>query len=499
MAQLVFSADDGNSGRELWTTDGTAEGTRLLADIWPGGGGSGAIGSGPFGPDNFLPLADGRALFAATDPFHGSEPWVTDGTAEGTRLVADINRGEAGFSGSSPSGFAALGGGRAIFAANDGVHGFEPWVTDGTEEGTRLVADLQPGPGFGPGFGPFVTIGGGRAIFRNFDSASGGEPWVTDGSAEGTRRIADISPGEAWSLGPGSFSALDDGRALFWANDGVHGFEPWVTDGTAEGTRLVADILPGSAASLPGPYDFSLIDGGRALFWADDGVRGREPWVTDGTAAGTRLVADILPGAGPGPGPSGPSPSGFFAVGDGRAVFWTSDGTHGSEPWVTDGTAEGTRLVADIWPGGGGISSSSSSVSGPPGGTGGLVALGDGRVLFSARDPIHGTELWVSDLTAEGTRLAGDINTALQGFASGSPSVFAALDVGRAVFSADDGVHGREAWVSDGTPEGTRLIADIFAGAPASGAGGSPFGGPSGPPLGPIGFAPVSPPPDWAM
>jgi ELWxxDGT repeat protein len=294
---------------------------------------------------------------------------------------------------------------------------------------------------------------------------------------------------------------IDGGRALFWANNGVHGREPWITDGTAEGTRLVADILPGSAASLPGPgpYDFSLIDGGRALFWANDGVRGREPWITDGTAEGTRLVADIQPGAGPGtgpgPGPSGPSPSGFFAVGDGRAVFWTSDGTHGSEPWVTDGTAEGTRLVADIWPGGG-----SSSVSGPPGGTGGLVALGDGRVLFSANDPIHGTELWVSDLTAEGTRLAADINTALQGFASSSPSVFAALDVGRAVFAADDGIHGREAWVSDGTPEGTQLIADIFPGAPRSGAGGSPFGSASGPPSGPIGFALVSPSPDdWAM
>jgi len=64
-AHLVFSADDGNSGRELWTTDGTAEGTRLLADLWPGGGGS---SPGGFGSGGFFPLEDGRVLFTANDP-----------------------------------------------------------------------------------------------------------------------------------------------------------------------------------------------------------------------------------------------------------------------------------------------------------------------------------------------------------------------------------------------------------------------------------------------
>lgn len=41
----------------------------------------------------------------------------------------------------------ALGDGRAVFLADDGVHGREPWITDGTPEGTRLLADLRPGPG----------------------------------------------------------------------------------------------------------------------------------------------------------------------------------------------------------------------------------------------------------------------------------------------------------------------------------------------------------------
>jgi ELWxxDGT repeat protein len=444
MAQLVFFADDGSRGRELWTTDGTAEGTRMLADIWPGGGGVDSGRGGGFGgpPGSIIALGDGRALFEASDPVHGSELWTTDGTAAGTRLVADLNRSEAGFSGSSPSGFAASGVGRAIFFAADSTFGLEPWVTDGTAAGTYPLIDLPQGRNINTT--SLASLGEGRAVFSVFDRVSGAEPWVADGTDAGTHPIADIRPGPASSVaGPAVFSAFGDGRVLFWADDGVHGLEPWVTDGTAAGTRLVADIQPGPAPS-------------------------------------------------PGPGPGGPGPSGFVVLGDGRAVFWTSDGTHGLEPWVTDGTAAGTRLVADIWPGGGGSDSGGGfgfgGFGGPPGS---VVSLGDGRILFSATDPLRGTELWVSDLTAEGTRLAADINTARQGFGSSFPSDFAALGDGRAVFSADDGIRGREAWISDGTPEGTRMLADILPGAPPTSPSGGPFSGPTG-------FTPVSPP-DWAV
>ncbi|MEZ5990305.1 MAG: hypothetical protein R3F30_14530 [Planctomycetota bacterium] len=62
--------------------------------------------------------------------------------------------------------------------------------------------------------------------------------------------------------------------------------EPWRTDGTVAGTTLVADINPSDAGS--DPYYLTPI-GSKLYFRADDGTHYAERlWVTDGTAAGTR-------------------------------------------------------------------------------------------------------------------------------------------------------------------------------------------------------------------
>jgi ELWxxDGT repeat protein len=87
---------------------------------------------------------------------------------------------------------------------------------------------------------------------------------------------------------------IGDGRSIFTASDGTNGRELRVTDGTAGGTQLLADIRPGVQRS--NPEQLFRMDEGRLLFRADDGALGRELWITDGTAEGTRQVADIRAG-----------------------------------------------------------------------------------------------------------------------------------------------------------------------------------------------------------
>lgn len=140
---LFFSADDGSSGRELWSSDGTTAGTSIVADICPG-----LRGSGP----SHLIAWGGSVFFQADDCAAGPELWVSDGTEEGTEMLADVRPGSAGAFPSylTPLEPAAGGGERLFFLANGGGYdaaaapglaqgwgGAQLWVTDGTTEGTR--------------------------------------------------------------------------------------------------------------------------------------------------------------------------------------------------------------------------------------------------------------------------------------------------------------------------------------------------------------------------
>jgi ELWxxDGT repeat protein len=321
--------------------DGTPEGTHLIADINPGSGSStaqaGAISSPP--QSGFVSLGNGRALFAATDDLSGFEPWVTDGTVKGTHLVADINPGPDNGTPQYSFGSLSLGDGRALFTATDGVHGNEPWVTDGTAAGTQLLANINLGAA-GAGALSFFDLGGGRALFLAKDAAHGHEPWVTDGTPGGTHLLADINLGPEGSFaGVGGFVALNDHHVLFAASQGTSR-DLWVTDGTSQGTHLAVKLDAGANSS--DPRDFASLGDGRALFSFSTSSSGRELWVTDGTTEGTHLVTDINPGA------SDSFPGKFESFGNGQALFTADDGTHGQELWLTNGIAEGTHLLADL-------------------------------------------------------------------------------------------------------------------------------------------------------
>jgi len=79
---------------------------------------------------------------------------------------------------------------------------------------------------------------------------------------------------EIWP-GPG-FSEIElmtasEDLIFFRADDGINGKEPWVSDGTPEGTALLKDIRPGPDSFTPG--DFTVH--GNHVFFHDDGGMGQ--------------------------------------------------------------------------------------------------------------------------------------------------------------------------------------------------------------------------------
>jgi ELWxxDGT repeat protein len=238
---------------------------------------------------------------------------------------------------------------KLLFATGDTVAQHTLWVTDGTTDGTYSLitstsssyADAEAGNfGGSPDFG----ILGNQVFFATSDTAHGEELWVTNGTTAGTSLLKDINPGTAGSA-PNSFVAISSSELLFSADDGTDGAQLWITNGTTGGTSMLKDIYPGRNSYV----DYFTPFRGGALFSADDGTHGGELWYTDGTTAGTSMLKDINPGAASSGFFSPSGPRYFLSLGS-EAVFIANDGTHGLEPWVTDGTTAGTSLLKDINP-----------------------------------------------------------------------------------------------------------------------------------------------------
>lgn len=100
---------------QLWVTDGTRSGTKLLHRP--------LSLSDEFGSQLFA--LDDRILFTGADAGGVNlEPWVSDGTVRGTRRVQEIAPGGAS---SFPVGYTRVGS-KVFFIADDTVHGNELWV-----------------------------------------------------------------------------------------------------------------------------------------------------------------------------------------------------------------------------------------------------------------------------------------------------------------------------------------------------------------------------------
>lgn len=145
----------------------------------------------------------------------------------------------------------------------------------------------------------------------------------------------------------------------------------------------------------------------------------------------------------------GSTPAFDFAVANDFVFLRARTETTGTELWKTDGTSAGTRRVRDI-------------VSGPDDTSLFDFVYVNGTLFFTADDGIHGLELWKSDGTEAGMVLVRDINP-------GADSAFGQIGFrnltnvnGTLFFIAEDGIHGRSLWKSDGTEAGTALVKDLI-------------------------------------
>jgi ELWxxDGT repeat protein len=381
--KFFFLSDDGVHGRELWRSDGTALGTFLVRDLCPGTCGT------RFPAWNAIAALGNRVLFAADDGVHGVELWISDGTAVGTSLVADLVPGYA----SSFIQNLTSAGGQAFFTALGDGGGSVLWRTDGTTKGTYAITP----PGVGSSFEPTsIHPAPGFLYLCNANWAGQSGLWRSDGSSAGTTFLAAV---DCWqnSFGKRGMMTVSPGGVLFFQGSlpASNDEELWRSDGTPAGTYLVKDLQPGTEGSWPSGMtwlgDVLIFNASGA--WPNPSI---ELWRSDGTEAGT-VPIPLADGARPDVGWRG-----AWTVAADRYYFAAYDDSHGGEPWVYDGLV--ASRVADLVPGPGSSITSEFPLFYFPY----FEAFGS-EALFTATDGVHGTELWRTDGSAGGTVRVSDI------------------------------------------------------------------------------------------
>lgn len=430
----------------LFTAAWAEDRVRLVKDIYPGEQYPGWPNSS--GATRFTEFK-GLAYFAANDGTNGNELWVSDGTESGTWLVKDVNPGPAG---SVPAWLTPLGD-FLYFTANRDGEGTELWRTEGTATNTVLVADIATGASASSP--QFLTALNGLLFFSARTEACGRELWTHNPATGISRMIADnmqgTNDGFTQISGVGHFennllgSLVGTARGLFFyrgrtgSDTNDYGQELHVSDGSS--ATMVTNLSNLWGSSDPA-YLVTMND--TLYFHAGSSLAGGELYRSDGTAGGTYVVKDIRAGT------LGSLPTNMKTV-DNLVYFSANNITNGSELWVTDGSAGGTYRVTDINPGTGNASPTQFRNC-------------DGVLYFAATSPTEGEETWVVDGPGQPARLLKDINPG-----SGDSGPISFRPKGAWVyFQANDYVAGKELWRTDGTQTNTTLFADIWPGSSGS-------------------------------
>ncbi|HIE00948.1 MAG TPA: hypothetical protein EYP59_11790, partial [Thiotrichaceae bacterium] len=353
---LIYLADDGIHGRELWELNTDDQVAHIVSDIFAGPGNS--------NPDHFIVFND-VIYFSAGELTHGEEIWGYDGTT--TYLVADLNPGTGS---SSPTNFIIFKGLLYFTTTYTGAYD-TLWSFDGVSS-PSIVSYTN-------GMHLRLGIAGVYNDLLYFSASLDGDDlfnqqlWAFDGTTNPTL-VMDV-------IGSNGFTVFHN-KLFFNASTIDFGNELWVID-QENPPQMVFDINPGSDSSAPGgftEYNDKLYFSASNMEGDTDGSFDRELWVYD-DISNPLLVMDIYPGS------QGSHPSNL-AVFDNKLFFSAREGDAQLVlPWVHDGV---NTSKVDLDPFGYGFNYASYYLHTPYG-----MIVFDNKLFFGATTHWHGRELMV--------------------------------------------------------------------------------------------------------
>lgn len=328
---IYFTTSDGDGGDDLWVSNGTASGTSVVNDF-------AAVSSGGYGEGTVQELTafDGGVAFVADSGTSGKQVWFSSGTSSGTQMVSDVAVYSGKYDesyGTSPASLTAVGSTLYFVAGNaNGSPGL--WSSNGTARGTSEFFVFPAMPAGNSEESPSIPTAEnltavGSLLFFSLDYYSeitGGSDqlWTTSGTASSTQQVV---PADGTTFTFIASIVSLSGSAVFSADTSSGDEEVWLSDGTSAGTQ---ELTTTGASGQSGYYGYGgnlgspLVANGVLYFSGETSSNGNQLWETNGTAAGTFVVADINPSGSPDPVP--------LALLNGNLILAANDGTHGDEP-----------------------------------------------------------------------------------------------------------------------------------------------------------------------
>ncbi len=271
---------------------------------------------------------------------NGTGLWRSDGTADGTYQIGDVE------------GIAEIhsDGAYAYIGANHGI-----WRTNGTDTELLLPNTFAQNGTTINFYNPAITVWNGEVYFIHVGSGpdeSGTNVDFFNLAKWSNGHVIYLTYFNGTSVAKNDFSLI---TRFFPAENGLYFVSKtfnegvlrhnqlWKTNGTSGGTYKVAQLSGESA--IPEYFHLNTTTippkNVKNIFFFPVGTNtsATELWRSDGTSAGTFPVK------------TGISSPREFGMVDGICYFIADDGIHGHEVWRSDGTVNGTYMIEDLNPG----------------------------------------------------------------------------------------------------------------------------------------------------